>query len=115
MSSLQRNIIIGLKMKIIITESKLERAVINWLSDNFGDLEPYETEDRPNFILYKKGKQVIFEYNKKSGDVFINYDEIWSFLSSFFSMNYKQIQNIMERWIEEHYNLEVMYLDYHFL
>jgi len=94
-------------MKIIITESKLEKAAINWLNKNYGDLEPYDNIKYPNYILYKKGDEVIFEYNKKSGSVYVNYDEIWSFFKSFFGMEYLQIQDITKRWVEEHYNLKV--------
>jgi len=38
-------------MKIIITESKLEKAAIKWLNDNYGDLEPFETEKYPDYIF----------------------------------------------------------------
>ena len=60
-------------MKIIITESRLERLGINWLNNNFGDLKPYETEKYPNQVFYRKGKEIIFKYNKKNGQVFVNY------------------------------------------
>jgi len=92
-------------MKIIITENKLEKAAISWLNKNYGDLESFETEKYPDYIFYKKGNDVIFDYNKKNGYVYVSYGEIWSFLSSFFSMEYEQIQDITKVWVEEHYNL----------
>jgi hypothetical protein len=94
-------------MKIIITESRLERLAINWLNDNYGDLEPYETEEEPDYIFYKKGNRVIFEYNKNSEAIYVNYDEIWKIFDDYFTMEYEQIQHIIKMWVEGQYNLSV--------
>ena len=94
-------------MKLIITDSKLEKAAIKWLNDNYGDLEPYETEKYSDYIFYRKGNEIIFDYNKKNGNVYVNYEEIWSFFESFFGMEYEQIQEITKIWVEERYNLRV--------
>jgi hypothetical protein len=94
-------------MKIIITESKLEKFFIKWLNDNYGDLEPYETEEYSDYIFYRKDKEIIFGYNKKNGYVYVNYDEIWSFLEGMFGMGYEQIEELTKVWVEERYNLKV--------
>jgi len=94
-------------MKIIITESRLERVAFNWLNDDFGDLELYETEEYSDHIFYRKNKEIIFGYNKKNGYVYMNYDEIWSFLEGMFGMGYEQIQELTKVWVEERYNLRV--------
>jgi len=94
-------------MKIIITENKIEKVAINWLNKKYGDLEPFETDDEPNYVFYKKGDNIIFDYNKKNGYVYVSYGEIWSFFELFFNMEYKQIQDITKIWVEEHYNLRV--------
>ena len=110
MSSLQRNIITGhneINMKIIITESKLGKLGINWLNDNFGDLEPYETGKYPEYIFYKKGNEIIFSYNKKNGLLLVNYQEVWSFFISFLGLENEQIRDLTKVWMEEHYNLRV--------
>jgi hypothetical protein len=96
-----------MKYKIIITENKLERVAINWLNDNYGDLEPYETEKYPNQVFYRKGKEIIFSYNKKPEQVFVNYEEVWSFFKSFLSMENEQIRDLIKVWMEERYNLRV--------
>ena len=94
-------------MKIIIAESKLERVAINWLNDNYGNLEPYETEKYPNQVLYRKGKEIIFSYNKKNGQVFVNYQEVWSFFKSFLGLENEQIRDLIKVWMEKRYNLRV--------
>jgi hypothetical protein len=94
-------------MKIIITEDKLNKITINWLNDNYGDLEPYKKDKYPDYIFYLKGDKIIFDYNNRNGLVYVNYNEIWSFFESYFGMNYQQIQDITKEWVEEHYNLRV--------
>ena len=94
-------------MKYIITESKLNRAVFKWLSNQYGDLEPFEIEKHPDYIYFMKDGEVVFDYNKKNGYVFISYENIWSFLSSFFGLNYEEIEDLTKEWVEEHYKLEV--------
>jgi hypothetical protein len=94
-------------MKFVITENKLERLAIKWLNENYGDLEPFETEKYPDYIFYRKGDEVIFDYNKKNKVVYVSYDEIWSFFESFFGMDYQQIRDITKDWVEEHYKLRV--------
>jgi len=93
-------------MKLIITENKRNKVAIKWLNNNYGDLEPYETKDYFGSVFYKKGDDVIFEYNK-NGYVYVSYDKICSFFEHMFSMEYKQIQDLTKEWIEEHYNLRV--------
>jgi hypothetical protein len=92
-------------MKIIITENKLNQMVINWLDKKYGNLEPYEYR---NYIYYMKNNQIIFDYNKKIGLVFIDYDNIWSFFESIFGRNYVQIHNLLKEWLYEHYNLKIV-------
>ena len=87
--------------------TKIKKLCIKWLNENYGDLKPFETEKYSNYIFYMKNGQVIFEYNKKNGYVYVNYDEIWSFFEKFFGMEYQQIQDITKEWVEEHYKLRV--------
>ena len=94
-------------MKFIISEDKREQIAIRWLNNNYGDLTPYETKESPNHIFYMKDGKVIFEYSKKNGYVYIDYDKVWSFFEKFFDMDDKQIKDIIKIWVEEHYKLRV--------
>jgi hypothetical protein len=85
----------------------LYKTIIKLLNKKFGDLKPYETDQHPDNIFFMKDKQVIFDYDKKNGLVYISYDDIWSFLERIFSMEYEQIQEVTKLWVEEHYNLRV--------
>jgi hypothetical protein len=94
-------------MKYIITENQMNRAVFKWLNLEYGDLTPFETEEYPDYIFFMKDGEVVFEYNKKNGYVGISYDKIWSFLKSFFGLEYEEIQELTKEWVEEHYKLRV--------
>lgn len=93
-------------------ESKLIKLGIKWLNDEYGDLEPYETDKYPNHILYKKDNQVIFDYNKQTGFIYVDYNKLWHVFKRYFSMDYQQIQNIITLWLEERYNLRVTDIQY---
>ena len=95
-------------MKIIITENKLEQVALNWLNKNYGDLEQFDrSRQYPDYLFYRKGDKIIFDYNLKSEIVHVSYDEIWSFFESYFSMSNQQIKDITKIWVEERYKLEV--------
>jgi hypothetical protein len=95
-------------MKLIITENKLERIIVKWLNSEYGDLEPYETNEHPNYIFFIKNGEVVFDYNKKNGVVIVSFNHIWSFLSSFFGLDNEDIKDLTKDWVEEHYKLRVM-------
>jgi hypothetical protein len=86
---------------------QLYKTAIKWLNKNYGNLTPYETEEYPDNIFYMKDGEVVFEYDKRNGRVYISYDKVWSFLENFFSMVIQQIQEVTKLWVEEHYKLGV--------
>jgi len=93
-------------MKEIITENKLDKVALTWLNNNFGDLTPIVMYDKTYYV--NEDKLALFYYynNKKNDYVYINYEEIWSFLESMFDMNDQQIQRVIRDWLEETYNLK---------
>jgi hypothetical protein len=94
-------------MKIIITESKLNKVVLKWMNLNFSpdQLEVIEHPDYPDSIFYKKNGKVVMEQNKKNESFFFDYGDIWSFFESFFGMEYEEIQDVLRYWLEETFKL----------
>ena len=86
---------------------KLKHIIFQYLNSEYGDLEQFETEEYQGYTFFMKDGKVIFDYNKKNGYVYISYDKIWSFLESFFGLEYEEIQDLTKEWVEEHYNLGV--------
>jgi len=119
-------------MKVLITENKLEKVlkqsgtektiqllggwgnfckVLNIESPMdflhlFDNLEQVQSEEYENYTLfrYKKGNNYMI-YDRKNEVVLINYDEIWTFLSNKFGLNYSEIKSLTEGWLDEVYNL----------
>jgi len=105
--NLQENIHRIQSMMGVINESRINQIAMKWLNDNYGDLIPFEAKKYRNSIFYRKGDDIIFEYDKRDGIVYISYDDIWSFLESMFGMEWEQIQDLAKEWVEERYNLNV--------
>ena len=87
-------------------ENKLDKVVITWLNDKFGNLTEVVRDDKTIYI--NEDRLVLFYYyqDEKNGCVYINYDEIWSFLKSIFGLESLQIKGIITHWLEETYNLK---------
>jgi hypothetical protein len=93
---------------------KLKHKIINYLNKEYSGLTIYETDKWEDYIFFMKNDKVIFEYNKENGYVGISYDKIWSFLESFFGLEYKEIQDLTKEWVEEQFKLRVTTTDIFF-
>lgn len=119
-------------MKVLITENKLEKVLKDKGTDKtikllggwenfcnvfkidspmdflhlFDNLEQVQSEENEDLTLfrYKKGYNYMI-YDRKIDKVYINYDEIWSFLSGKFGLNYYKIKSLTQEWLGEVYNL----------
>ena len=87
-------------------ENKLDKVVITWLNNKFGNLKPIVKGDKTFYI--NEDRIILFYYyqDKKNGYVYINYNEIWSFLESIFGLESLQIKGIITYSLEETYNLK---------
>ena len=92
-------------MKYIITESKLEKTIIHYLNEMYGDLEEYRTAKFPNGIFYVKEKKVYMEYDLKSDDLWVDNDTIWEDLETIFGLEDSEIRHVITKWVEETYEL----------
>jgi len=90
-------------MKYIINKNQLDKAALLWMNKNFSpdQLEIVKSEKYPNSIFFKKNGEVVMEQDKKNKDFLFDYDKIWSFFESFFSMEYEQIEEVLSYWLEE--------------
>ena len=72
----------------------------------FNNLDVVQLEERPDWTLYRleKGNNMMI-YNKKHKYVYINYNDIWSFLRDGFRLKYDEIQELTKDWLGEIYNL----------
>ena len=72
----------------------------------FDNLEQVQSEEIEDWILFRyKPNYNLMVYDTKNEEVYINYDEIWTFLSSNFGLNYVQTQELTKKWLDEVYKL----------
>ena len=86
-------------MKINITKTQRARLVKDWLNDMFSDAELI------NSFYVKNGIGIAYQ-GKKNKKFWFDYDLIWSFLESMFSLESEELQSITEDWLEETLNLK---------
>ena len=86
-------------MKINITKTQRAKLVKDWLNDMFSD-----AEIRGSYYV-KNEKNLAFQ-NKKNKMCWFDYDLIWSFLESMFSLEYEELKAITKDWLGETLNLK---------
>ena len=72
----------------------------------FNDLDVVQSEERQSWSLfrYKKHENLMI-YDRENGEVYIDYNKIWSVLWHVFGLNIDEIQSLTEKWLGEVYNL----------
>ena len=86
-------------MKINITKTQRARLVKDWLNDMFSNAEI------KNSYYFKNGKRVAYQ-DKKNKEFWFDYNTIWSFLKSMFSLESEELRAITEDWVDETLNLK---------
>ena len=93
---------------------KLKHTIIKYLNKEYSGLVRVETYRQPDYIFFMKNGEVIFEYNKKNKSVYISYDKIWSFLESFFGLEYEETQSLTKEWVERQFKSDVTTTTHHY-
>jgi len=73
--------------------------VKDWLNNMFSDVEIQDS------YYVKDGKKIAFQ-DKKNKEFWFDYDLIWLFLESMFSLESEELQSITEDWVEKTLNLK---------
>jgi hypothetical protein len=92
-------------MKIIISENKLDRTIIKWLSGKYGDLKIYDHDNQPWVLYVDKNGEVIFLYHTNDKELYVTKDII-KFLYDIFSIDVEQTKDILSEWFEKHTGLK---------
>lgn len=71
----------------------------------FDDLEQVQSEQREDLILFRyKPNYNLMIYVTKNETVYIDYDEIWSFLEDKFGLSYEETRAFTKKWLDNVYN-----------
>ena len=100
-------------MRIVITESKRNNAVIKWLDNNYSNLEKYAANGSHKFIHYKdENRETVFMFNRSTGVVTITEETLHQDLKHMFSLSGYELNDILIPWLEQSYNLHVEKVQY---
>jgi hypothetical protein len=91
-------------MKIVITESQLEKSVYKYLDNQ--DFIKIKKNNRIYFINSEGDEYAQIRYDKSDGWCFINYDLIRE-ISSFFSLQRSDSEQVISRWVENTLQMKV--------
>jgi hypothetical protein len=91
-------------MKYLITESQLDRAIFNYLDNQ--DFIQIEKNGRVYFINSEGDEYAQIIFDKDDGWCIINY-ELINELSSFFSLDEFDSEQVIGRWVENTLQMRV--------
>jgi hypothetical protein len=93
-------------MKIIITESKRERAVTKWLESEYGGLKYKVSKDYPDLYYFIKDGNVVMDYYEKYSRLCAS-NEIIDFVMRMFGFDWKNARDLVESWFQDSYGYDV--------
>ena len=91
-------------MKFLITESKLENVIFKYLDNQ--DFVKIEKENNIYFVNSEGDKYAKIRFNKDNGWCYINYNLVKE-ISSFFSMEKSDSEQVISRWVESTLQMKV--------
>jgi hypothetical protein len=94
-------------MKMIITESKMNRIVTKWLNDDYGDLRKYSGYGSYMYTHYKDDDGLtIFTYNRSSDVITIINPDLENDLKTIFGLDGDKLNDIFIPWFKERYKIK---------
>jgi hypothetical protein len=94
-------------MKYIITESRLNNLIFNYLDDNFSDLHTELNPRFKNYIYYVKDDEMIFVYVPFNEKVVTEEVNLFLPLVSMFAMDIEQLNPIVKEWVSKTYGIPI--------
>lgn len=93
-------------MKYIITENRLRKVQFKSLNYLFENMYEVKSEYYRNSRFWKKDNEVVLELNKM-GHLLVS-NIIWDNIEDMFSLDYRETQELIKEWAEQHLNLEMV-------
>ena len=73
----------------------------------FNNFDVVQSEDRRNWTLYRYGiRNNLMIYDRKNQNVYIRYNNVWSFLKKGFGLKYPQIRELTKKWLGQTFDLK---------
>jgi len=88
-----------------ISEIEPMKPEMGWLKDNFDNLKPVIKGDRTFYVDSERKPLFMYYQDEENGDVFMDYNRIWSVLEGDFGLKRDETQELIKEWLESTYNL----------
>jgi uncharacterized membrane protein len=95
-------------MKYIITESQYNKTIDKFITYQLEPHEEMTSKEYPDSIFWVKGGEIIVEIEDGDSRYFYIKVDIWETISIMFSLEYKETQEAIKEWLEEHYELGLL-------
>ena len=94
--------------------STKEQEFFDFLNENLTNLNTYASDKSHDSLFFGKDiKNIVLEYNKENGYVYVSYVKIWSFFESKFDIKYTEMQGLMRWWVGDNLHLKVNHTSYY--
>jgi hypothetical protein len=98
-------------MDIQVNKDQLDRIIIKWLNNNYGDLkkEKYEFSINDNSYSYSKknSKKILMDYNTNNKVLHVE-DVFLGSLIDLFKIDFPQLKRIIKKWVYETYHIDAI-------
>lgn len=95
-------------MKYLITESQINKAIFKYLDNQ--DFIRVDKNNRIFFVNSEGDEYSQIRYNKNDGWCFINFHLVKE-ISSFFSLELNDSEEVIGKWVESTLQMKVRYTD----
>ncbi len=93
-------------MKIIIAEGRLNKVILKWLDNEYGNLTQVVKGNKVSYVDQDGLPILIYYQNEKHGGIYVNFQKVWQLLGDIFGINQPQTQVILKIWLEETYDIK---------
>jgi hypothetical protein len=83
-------------MKYVITESRLENLIFNWLDTQYGDLNKFKHPSYEEVFLERNG-MFKMAYINRTKRLYVK-NEIWDFIKNVFSLDNDEVGDLLVKW-----------------
>ena len=83
-----------------------EKAAENFFVGFLNDHQIKVSDEYPDLVFYVKNNKIFMQYNKKNGDLRVEYDQIWSFFEKEYGYNYIEVNDLLKHLVYKHLKLK---------
>jgi hypothetical protein len=82
-----------------------EKPYERWFKDQLSDLSVSRSKEYSSVLIYKKDDIVLYNYEEKNEDFYIDYNKIWSIFESKYFLKNNEIKLLTKSIVKKYFNL----------